>query len=132
MAVAYLRPHYIYVACATILLHVPPYIYIYIYRTSSNLYTPDSVSLASLACQFRQYLSGMIECLDRNHPVPHTWKRGGRDMNTLIEFQLQVCIAVPVTTTYTGAFSVTSSFSLTVRISSYSPPVLVYFHNVEH
>ena len=31
--------------------HVPPYIYIYIYRTSSNLYTPDSVSLASLARQ---------------------------------------------------------------------------------
>ena len=27
------------------------YIYIYIYRTSSNLYTPDSVSLASLARQ---------------------------------------------------------------------------------
>ena len=33
------------------LLHVPPYIYIYIYSTSSNLYTPDSVSLTSLACQ---------------------------------------------------------------------------------
>ena len=35
--------------------YVPPYIYIYIYiyiyRTSSNLYTPDSVSLASLARQ---------------------------------------------------------------------------------
>ena len=27
------------------------HIYIYIYRTSSNLYTPDSVSLASLARQ---------------------------------------------------------------------------------
>ena len=46
MAVAELRPHYVYVACATIMLHIPPYIYIYIYHTSSNLYTPDSVSLA--------------------------------------------------------------------------------------
>ena len=31
--------------------YVPPYIYIYIYRTSSNLYTPDRVSLTSLARQ---------------------------------------------------------------------------------
>ena len=40
-------------ACATIMLHVVPYIYIYtyihIYGASSNLYTPDSVSLSSLA-----------------------------------------------------------------------------------
>ena len=35
---------------------VPPYIYIYTYRISSNLYTPDSASLASLARQKIQVL----------------------------------------------------------------------------
>ena len=41
--------------CATIMAYVPPYIYTYIYThihgTSSNLYTPDSVPLSSLARQ---------------------------------------------------------------------------------
>ena len=43
---AELRPHLVYVACA-IMAHIRPYTYIH--RTSSNLYSPDSVSLASLA-----------------------------------------------------------------------------------
>ena len=30
---------------------ISKHVYIHTYRTSSNLYTPDSVSLASLACQ---------------------------------------------------------------------------------
>ena len=51
MAVAKLRLHYVYVACATIMAHVLPYIYIYTYRIKSSLYTPDSVSLASHARQ---------------------------------------------------------------------------------
>ena len=33
--------------------YVPPYIYIYTYRTSSILYTPDSVTPASLARQLK-------------------------------------------------------------------------------
>ena len=40
MAVAELRPHYICVACATNMAHVPPYIYIYIYTAPARICTP--------------------------------------------------------------------------------------------
>ena len=54
-------------ARATNMAHVPLYIYIYtyMYRTSSNLYTPGSVSLASLA---RQLLNFEILVLFMAHP----------------------------------------------------------------
>ena len=50
MAVAELRPHYVCVACATIMAYVPPYIYIYIPHQLEFV-----VSLASLARQLKYY-----------------------------------------------------------------------------
>ena len=54
MADTYLRLNFLYVACATIMAHVPPYIYVH--TAPAQIYnTPDNVSLTLFARQQSQF-----------------------------------------------------------------------------